>query len=207
MKRSYFFIIGVSGVILLFLACYVLPLVIHWDPLVNSLRDRFLPPEGFSEALQGHILGTDSLGRDVFVRLLIGGQYSFRLAFICVALQVTIGSIMGMLSGYLGGWIDVVIMRACDMVMSIPGLVLAMAIMAIFGVSTTNLVFCLTFTGWVNICKVTRNDVRIVKQQEFIMASSALGAGLPHIIFRQIFPNVTTNIIILGSQRIGMTIL
>ena len=207
MKRSHFFKIGVAGIIIIFLACYILPLLIHWDPLANSLYDRFLPPEGFSKGLQGHIVGTDALGRDVLIRLLIGGQYSFRLAFICVALQVTIGTVLGIVSGYLGGWIDVIIMRACDAVMSVPGLVLSMAIMAIFGTSMTNLVIVMTITGWVNICKVTRNDVRVIKQQEFIMASTALGAKLPHIMFKQIFPNVTTNIIILGSQRIGMTII
>ena len=207
MKRSYFFRIGIIGIILIFFLCYLVPLFIPWEPLTNSLPDRFLPPEGFSRGLQGHIVGTDSLGRDVLIRLLIGGQYSFRLSFIVVILIISIGTVLGLISGYVGGVLDVIIMRVCDAVLAIPGLVLAIAIMAIFGTSTSNLILCMTISGWVNTCKVTRNDVRVLKQQEFIMASTALGAKMPHIVFKQIFPNVTTNIIILGSQRIGMTII
>jgi peptide/nickel transport system permease protein len=206
-KRSYFFNIGLIGILFIFIACYVIPLFLPWDATTNSLYDRFISPEGFSKGLAGHIIGTDALGRDVLIRLLIGGQYSFRLAFIVVALQLAIGTVLGIIAGYVGGWVDAVIMRACDAILAIPGIVLAMSIMAIFGTSTGNLIFCMVISGWVNLCMVLRNEVRVVKQQEFVMASTALGAKLPHIMFKQIFPNVTTNIIILGSQAIGMVIL
>ena len=207
MRRSYFFRIGVVGIIIIFFACYIGPLFLDWDPVANSLLDKFTAPEGFSKGLQGHIVGTDSLGRDVLMRLLIGGQFSFRLAFIVVVLQMSFGAIMGIIAGYLGGWVDVVIMRLCDAVLSIPGIVLSMAIIAILGTSYRNLIIVMTISGWVQLCKVTRNEVRVVKQQEFVLASRAIGAGLPHIMFTQIFPNITTNIIILSSQRIGMTII
>ena len=124
-----------------------------------------------------------------------------------VALQVVVGTILGILAGYFGGIVDAIIMRACEVFLAIPNLILAIAIMAILGPSLVNLIAVLTFSGWVNCCKVTRNNVRVIKNQEFVKASRALGAGGFHIMFRQIFPNVTTHIIILASQRIGMTII
>ena len=207
MKRSYFFRIGVVGIIFIFIACYIGPLFIEWDPIKTSIDGRFLPPEGFARGFKGHILGTDQLGRDVLIRLLIGGQYSFRLAFFVVFFQTCIGTFMGILSGYVGGWIDIVIMRACDMLMSIPGLIMSIAVIAILGQSTINLIIVMTISSWVQLCKVTRNNVRVVKQMEFVSASKVLGAGLGRIMFKQILPNCTTNIIILSSQRIGHTII
>ncbi|MDR0468602.1 MAG: ABC transporter permease [Peptococcaceae bacterium] len=207
MKRNTFFKIGVVGIIFIFIACYILPMFIEWDPISTAVTQRFKPPEGFANGFKGHVFGTDHLGRDVLIRLLIGGQYSFRLAFIVVVLQMSIGAVLGIVSGYMGGTIDTLIMRACDAMLSIPGMVLAIAVMAILGTSTRNLILVMTISGWVQLCKVTRNEVRVVKQQEFVMASKILGAKLPHIMFTQIFPNVTTNIIILSSQRMGMTII
>ena len=207
MRKNYFFMIGVVGIIIIIIACYVIPVFVEWDPAKNSLTDRFLPPEGFERGFEGHILGTDALGRDVFARLLIGGQYSFRLAFTVVILQMSIGTVLGILSGYLGGWADVIIMRACDAIMSMPTMILAIAVLAIMGPSTQNLMMVMSFTGWISLCKVTRNNVRVVKRQEFVLASRDLGAKLPHIMFSQILPNVTTNIIIICSQRIGFLII
>ena len=207
MKRSYFFLIGIAGIIIIFIACYIGPLFINWDPVKTSIDGRFLPPEGFKNGFSGHILGTDQLGRDVLMRLLIGGQYSFRLAFIVVLLQTSIGATLGILAGYVGGVVDVIIMRACDTLMSIPGLIMSIAVIAILGQSTLNLIFVMTISSWVQLCKVTRNNVLVVKQLEFVSASKALGAKRLHIMFKQIFPNCTTNIIILSSQRIGHTII
>lgn len=207
MKKSIFFNIGIIGIIFIILLCYVGPLFIEWDPYTTSVTDRFLAPEGFKNGLKGHILGTDAVGRDMLIRLLIGGQYSFRLAFFVVILQVSIGTVLGLLAGYIGGWVDMIIMRACDALMAMPTMIISIAVIAILGQSLTNLIFIMTLSGWVQLCKVTRNNVSVVKKQEFVSASKALGAKLPHIVFSQIFPNVTTNIIILGSQRIGMTII
>lgn len=207
MRRSYFFKIGLTGVLLIFICCYILPLFIEWDPVTNSLQERFLPPDGLAKGLEGHILGTDQLGRDLLIRLLIGGQFSFRLAFFVVLLQTTIGATMGILSGYFGGWVDVVIMRACDALMSMPALIMAIAVLAVLGTSPTNMVIVLTLSGWVQLCKVTRNNVRVVRGQEFVLASKALGAKGLHIMFRQILPNVTTHIVVIASQRIGLVIL
>jgi peptide/nickel transport system permease protein len=207
MRHSAFFMTGIIGVGVILLVCLILPLFVHWDPLVNDLRSTFLPPQGLREGLSGHVFGTDSLGRDLLIRLLKGGQYSMRIALLSVILSSVIGVVTGLLAGYFGGWIDTVIMRLCDVLLAIPAMILAIAILAVLGASEGNLIFVMTFSSWVSQCKIVRNEVRVLRRREFIMASEALGAKGFHIMFRQIFPNTTTNLIILSSQRFGMMIL
>lgn len=206
-RRSIFFMTGIIGVLFILLACIVLPNFLPWEPTANDLRSTFLPPEGFKHGLNGHIFGTDSLGRDLLVRLLVGGQYSMRVSFLSVLLSSFIGVVLGLLAGYFGGWVNTIIMRLCDTLLAIPAMILAIAVLAVLGVSEINLIFVMTFSSWVSQCKIVRNEVNVLKRREFVLASKALGAKGPHIMFRQIFPNTTTNLLILSSQRFGMMIL
>ena len=207
MLHSYFFMIGLVCLIIVLVSVYIVPSFLPFSATSTSLVERFTPPEGFSKGLQGHVFGTDELGRDLLTRLLIGGQYSFRVSFISVLIVTVIGTVFGLLAGYFGGWLDAVIMRLCEAIMAIPALIMAIAIIAVLGQSTGNLILVLCLSGWVQICKLTSNNVKIVKQQEFVSASRALGAKGMFIMFRQIFPNITTQIIVLTSQRVGTTIL
>ena len=206
MKHSPFLIIGAIVIVFLLLVCFLSPLYIQFDPTASDITNKFQPPD-FSQGMQGNLLGTDNMGRDVFTRLVVGGRISLTIAIIVVALQIFIGVILGLLSGYFGGVIDVIVMRLCEIVLSIPQLILAIAIMSVMGASLGKLVFVMVFGGWVHVCKVTRNNVRVLKNQEFVHASLVLGAKHPHIIFNQILPNVLTQIFIIGSQRFGEAIL
>lgn len=207
MRRNPFFMVGLIVCLLLLLCMFVLPLVVQYDPAANSLSEMFAKPEWFSDGFEGHIFGTDQMGRDVLARLLLGGKISIAIAFAVVIIQVVLGTVLGVLAGYYGGWVDSVIMRACDVVLSVPNLILALAIMAVLGNTVPNLIAVLSFSGWVQFCKLTRNNVKVARNMEYVHASRALGAKNSHIMFRQIFPNVTTHIIILASQRIGWVIL
>jgi len=207
MRESNFFVVGLTVALLIVLAVVFASAITGFDPRANSLPEKFTPPDWLFKGLGGHVFGTDQLGRDVFSRLLYGGKASLTIAFWVVLLQIVIGSVLGIVSGYFGGAVDACIMRSCDIMLSLPNLILAIAIMAVLGASMFNLIFVLTITGWVQFTKVTRNDVMIVKSREFVHASKALGGRSFYIMFRQIFPNVTTNIIISASQRVGMTIL
>ena len=207
MRRSAFFMTGFIGVCIMLFFCIVVRKFVPWDPVVNDLRSTFMSPEGFANGFGGHILGTDSLGRDMLARLLTGGLYSMRISFISVTLATVIGVVMGILAGYFGGWINTVIMRLCDVLLAIPALVMAIAVLAVLGASERNLILVMTFSSWVGRAKIVRNEVNILKQREFVMASKALGAKGFHIMFRQIFPNTTTNLIIMSSQAVGMMIL
>lgn len=207
MRRNPFFMVGGILAVIIVLLCFLSPLFVQFDAEANALGEKLQEPEGFSRGLVGHVFGTDQMGRDVLTRLLLGGRYSLSIAFAVVVLQAIIGTTLGIIAGYFGKWIDAVIMRICDVFLAIPNLILAIAIMAVLGSSISNLVAVLVFSGWVNYCKVIRNSVRVIKGQEFVHASQVLGGGSLHIMFRQIFPNVTTNLIIIGSQKVGQTIL
>lgn len=207
MLKSKFFMVGAVLAIVIILLSLFSPFIVKYNPVTNSLADRLIAPEYFSKGMSGHIFGTDDLGRDIFSRLLLGSRYSLLIATLVVAVSGIIGTILGAISGYFGGRVDMLIMRACDIMMAIPNLVLAIAVMAILGPNIFNLIIVLIVTSWVQYCKVTRNNVMVTKNAEFVKASQVLGAKKTHIMFKQIFPNVTTQLIILFSQQFGWTIL
>lgn len=207
MRRSPFFVVGLTLAISVLLITFISPLFVTYSSTGTSLSERFMAPQGLGEGFSGHVLGTDQLGRDVLTRLLTGGTASLLIAAAAVILQVVIGTILGIVAGFVGGAADKIIMRACDVFLAIPNIILAIAVMSVMGASIFNLIAVLTISGWVRYCKVTRNNVMVVKKQEFVSASKVLGASSLHIMFKQIFPNVTTSIIILASSRFGNAIL
>ena len=207
MLHSKFFMVGAVTAIVIILLSVFSPVIVQYDPLTNNLAERLMAPEYFARGLQGHVFGTDEAGRDIFSRLLLGSRYSLTIAAVVVFVAAFIGTVLGAVSGYFGGAVDAVIMRLCDIMMAIPNLVLAIAVMAVLGPNIFNLVIVLIITTWVQYCKVTRNNVMVVKNTEFVTASQVLGASRMHIMFSQIFPNVTTQLIILISQQLGWTIL
>lgn len=202
MLKSKFFMVGAITATAIVLLSIFAPWIIQFDPIANNLPERLLSP-----GTAGHIFGTDEAGRDIFARLLIGSRYSLFIAAVSVTGAGILGTILGSVAGYFGGIADTIIMRACDIMQSIPSLVLAIAVMAILGPSMFNLIIVMIVTTWVQYCKVTRNNVIVVKGQEFVKASKVMGASHTHIMFKQIFPNVTTQLIILISQQFGWTIL
>jgi peptide/nickel transport system permease protein len=207
MIKNPFFVLGFIVSIGVLILCYSAPFFIRHDPIANNPAAKFAPADWFEKGLAGNIFGTDAMGRDLFTRLLIGGQFSLTLAFSVVVIQTAMGTFLGILAGYFGGWTDAIVMRICEVVLAVPNLILAIAVLAVLGPSPVNLVLVLSFSGWTHFCRVTGNQVRVVKNQEFVHASKVLGAGNFHIMFKQIFPNVTTNMIILASQRVGVVII
>lgn len=207
MLASRFFMIGsIVAVILVLLALFA-PVIINHDPIEANMRMRFHAPDWFSQGSDGYILGTDSVGRDIFSRVLIGARYSLSIALVVAAIALVFGSILGIISGYYGGIVDSIIMRLCDTLGSIPQMVLAMAFIAVLGDSLAVFIGILAFTSWVGFTRQIRSSVLVMRNREFISASKVLGARTPHIMFTQILPNVVTPLLILISQHIGMTIL
>lgn len=207
MRKNPFFVIGFIAGLFIMIITLLAPVLTAYNPIQNSLPEKFLPPEYFANGLNGHILGTDDLGRDIWSRLLYGSRTTFIIAFSASAISIILGVILGLLSGYFGGWLDILIMRACDVMSAVPTLILGIVVLSLFGSSIINLILVLGLTRWIPICKVTRNSVRVASQMDFVRASQILGGKSGHILFTQIFPNVTTNIIIQGSQQIGRLIL
>ena len=186
MLHSKFFMIGFITCMLIVIFAVVGPSFVVYDAEKNSLTEQFLKPEWLSNGWQGHILGTDELGRDEFTRLVVGARYSLAIALVVTVCSAVLGTILGMIAGYLGGAADAIIMRMCDVFLSIPNLILSIAIIAVLGTSTTNLIIVLIISSWVQYCKLSRNNVLVTKKMEFVSASKCLGATNSHIIFKEI---------------------
>lgn len=206
MRTNIFFVVGGLTVLLLVVVTMLSPKIVGFDYVSPNLPARLHAPD-WSQGFGGHVLGTDSMGRDMLSRLLIGGRYSLTLAFACVALSCLLGTIMGLISGYYGKWVDNVIMRIGDMQLSINSTLLAITIVAVLGPSLFNLGIVLIITSWITFARLIRGNVLVIRNTEFVLASKALGASDMWIMFRQILPNVLTPLIILASQQIGFMIL
>ncbi|MCD8197635.1 MAG: ABC transporter permease [Lachnospiraceae bacterium] len=202
MLHSKFFMTGAIVAVFVVLVSVFSPLLANFDPTTNSLMGRLLPPGS-----DGHILGTDQLGRDIFSRLLLGSRYSLAISASVVATSAAIGTFLGLVSGYFGGKVDTLIMRISEIFLSIPQLILAIAIMAMLGTSIVNLLMVLIITSWTQYCKLVRNNVLVQKNMDYVHASQVMGAGKLHIMLTQIFPNVTTSLLIMISQQIGQIIM
>lgn len=167
----------------LFTAAFA-PLLSPFDPNAQDLGARLLSP-----GTEGHPLGTDQLGRDVLARILYGARLSLLIASAGVALGLAIGLPLGLLAGFLGGWADEVIMRLGDIQLSIPFILLVIAIIAALGSSLINTIFILGVTSWVTYARIVRGEVLRLRELDYVQAASALGATAPRRLFKHIMPN------------------
>ncbi len=202
MRKSKFFMTGAIVAAVIVIISVLSPLLANFDPTANALADRLQGP-GYA----GHILGTDQLGRDIFSRLLLGSRYSLLIALAVVVIAAIIGTFLGLVSGYFGGIVDTLIMRISEIFLSIPQMIMGISIMAILGTSIFNLVLVLIITSWEQYCKLARNNVMVQKNMDYVHASQVMGAGKLHIMVKQIFPNITTPLLISISQQFGRTIM
>lgn len=205
--KSKFFIIGGTVVTIIILLSIFADRITPYDPKLPDYKAMFVSPEWFSKGFNGHILGTDSLGRDMLARLLVGSRYSLIIAAIAVFLAAFVGVILGLIAGYYGKWLATLIMRMSDIQLSIPALMLAITLYAIIGKNLYNLVIVLVITYWPSYARLTYSSVLVLRKSEFISASHVIGASDGSIMFKQIFPNVLTPLIVKVSQEMGGFIL
>ena len=193
--------------IIVFLMAIFAPFIAPHDPIDQSLRLRTKPPFWMEGSEPGYWLGTDALGRDILSRVMYGAQVSLIIGVAAVAIQGTIGVLVGLIAGYFGGLVDDVAMRLADIQQTIPFLVLAVVVAALLEPSLINIVLVLGFTGWVTYGRVVRGQVLSIRQREFVQAVHALGGNHMRIIFRHILPNTLASITVIGTLTVSTMIL
>jgi peptide/nickel transport system permease protein len=194
--------VGAAILVLFLLTALAAPWVSPADPTLQNLDARLSPP-----GTEGYLLGTDRLGRDILSRILWGARLSLLVATAAVAISVLLGVTLGLISGYVGGWVDDLLMRLADIQLSLPFILLVIAIIAALGTSLTNTVLTLGVTGWVIFARVVRGEVLSLKERDFIAAARALGSRHWRILVRHLLPNVAGPLIVVSTLQLATMII
>ncbi|MGH7315130.1 MAG: ABC transporter permease [Candidatus Rokuibacteriota bacterium] len=190
---------------LLFVAVFADVLAPH-DPEVGSLGERFRPPVWQQGGSEKFLLGSDHLGRDVLSRLIFGARVSIVVGFTAVLVAGVLGTVLGILSGYLGGWVDQVIMRVTDTWLALPALTFAIFLAAVVGPSEMNIVIILGAVYWTRYARVIRGEVLSLKERDFVRLAIVAGCSKRTIMKRHILPNVLNSAIVLGTLMLGVVV-
>ena len=190
------------AVVLAFFALSVLsPVIAQYDPGRIDVDNILSPPSST------HLLGTDDLGRDVFSRMVYGAGISLKVGFVAVGIAVFIGIILGAVSGYYGGLIDVIIMRLVDIMLCFPSFFLILSVIAFLEPSIFNIMAVIGLTSWMGITRLVRAEFLSLKERDFVLAERAIGAGAPRIIFMHILPNALAPVLVSATLGIASAVL
>jgi peptide/nickel transport system permease protein len=154
-----------------------------------------------------HPLGQDRLGRDVLAGILYGGRVSLTVGILVVGVSLAVGTLVGFVSGYAGGWVDEAVMRVVDILLAFPGILLAIALAGVLGPSLLNVVLALSLLGWVGFARLVRGEVLSLKTREFVVAARALGARVPRLAWRHVLPNLVGPLAVQATFSVAGTIL
>jgi peptide/nickel transport system permease protein len=175
---------------LMILAALLAPALAPHDPLRQDLEKDLIPHSA------DHLLGTDKLGRDILSRTIYGARISLLVGGVTVALSLSIGLLLGSLSGYFGGWVDQLLMRLVDILMAFPGILLAIAFTAVLGPGLDHVILALCLIGWTGYARLVRGEILSLREREFIQAARALGGRPRRIILRHLVPNLLPPLLI-----------
>ena len=192
---------GVTIIVVGALAALVGPALSPFDPASQELALRLAGPTF------AHPLGLDELGRDVLARVLAGARISFLVGLSVVTISAAVGTILGAMAGYFGGVFDDVMSRVVDTLLAFPGLLLAIALVAVLGPSLTNVLIALTIIGWVSYARLVRGQALRAKELEYVQAARALGAGVLRILWRHIIPSALPAVVVQATLGMAGAIL
>ena len=199
----------VSSIIILVpftIAAVVTFWVAPYGPQESVLSDRYIPPV-FFEGSWEHVLGTDHLGRDMLSRIIYGARIAFLVAGVALVTGGTIGTVMGLISGYFGGWVDEALMRIVDIQFSLPFILIALALAMIYGASLVLLLVLLAFLNWGGFARQVRGEVLLLREMDYVKAALVAGASTPRILYRHIFPGVLNTVAVVATLSVGGLIL
>lgn len=197
LKTNHAFAVSSFFVLLLIAVALAAPLIAPYDPLEAVMQNAYLPPSA------EHLFGTDKLGRDNFSRILYGASYSLSSVLLLVTIIFAVGTTLGVLAGYYGGKVDIVIMRISDMMISFPGMILAIAVAGILGGSLINAIIALTIVTWTKYARLARSMVLKIKKRDFVEAAIVNGGTSTHILWKHILPSILPLMVITAASDIG----
>jgi peptide/nickel transport system permease protein len=206
LRTSGFPVIPVAIMSALVFAAIFADVIAPHDPEVGSLGERFRPPVWQPGGSEKFLLGTDHLGRDVLSRLIFGARVSIVVGFTAVMVAGILGTGLGILSGFLGGWVDQVIMRITDTWLALPALTFAIFLAAVVGPSEMNIVIILAAVYWTRYARVIRGEVLSLKERDFVRLAIVAGCSKRTIMKRHILPNVLNSAIVLGTLMLGVVV-
>jgi peptide/nickel transport system permease protein len=199
--KNFAFTSGLILTLLLIVTALAAPLLSQYDPFEQNTARRLEAPS------REHLLGLDDLGRDVLARILYGARVSLRVGFSVVLLASVVGVTLGATAAYFGGWADTLIMRITDILLAFPGILLAIALVAVLGPSLNNVILALAVIGWVGYARLVRGQVLKVRELEYVTAAKALGARSPRVILLHVLPNVINPVIVMATLGLAGAIL
>jgi len=194
-------VLGAVCVLAILIVAILGPSIAPYDPIAHNYAVRLKPPSA------EHLLGTDKFGRDILTRVLWSARIDVQVGLVCVSIPFIVGLLIGCISGYYGGVVDVVLMRLVDMSVAFPFYVLVIAILAVLGPGVRNMYLALILVGWITYAKIARGEVLIAKNTEYVLAARALGYSDVRIIVRHLLPNVINPAIVYAMSDIVMVIL
>jgi peptide/nickel transport system permease protein len=192
---------------LLILMALFSPILAPYDPLKTSILEKRMPPAFMEGGSTKHLLGTDSLGRDVLSRLMVGARVSLSVSLLVIAITAGVGTMIGIAAGYLGGKFDATLMRFTDISMAFPGLLLAMLLSVSLGPGYFTVVLALSILGWAPYARLIRGEALRLRSADFVAQAQIIGSSPLRIMFRHIFPNVVNPLIVVVTMAVGMMIL
>ena len=192
---------GLSIIAVVLLMALLAPWIAPYDPDAIDVKAILLSPSST------HWMGTDGLGRDVYSRMLFGARISLLVGFVAVGIATVIGVILGAISGFYRGWVDVVIMRLVDVMLSIPTFFLILAVIAFLTPSIWNIMIVIGLTSWMGVTRLVRAEFLSLREREFVLSAQTLGAKNHRLIFRHLLPNSLTPIIVSSVLGVASAVL
>lgn len=203
-RQSPLSLVGLIIVVVLVIVAVIGPYFVPYPKDASSavhISDKLLPPSS------DHWFGTDHVGRDILSRLVVGARVSLLAGVTVILLAVTIGTLLGAIAGFFGGWIETVIMRITDVFLTIPDLILAMAFAAALGPGLGNVMIAVSLVWWPGYCRLVRANVIQLRSAQFAEAAQALGSSRRRVLFRHVLPNAFPTVLVKASMDVGFAVL
>ena len=197
LSNKVFVIFGILAILICLVAVFAPQICGDVDPTAGDLSQAIMAPSA------EHRFGTDKMGRDIFARVIYGARASLSSTLILVAVILVLGTLLGIISGYFGGWVDAVIMRIADMMIAFPGLVLAIAVAGILGPSMRNAVIAISLVSWPKYARLARSLVMKIRHTDFVAAAQVTGSKTGYMLWKYMLPNTITTLVITAATDIG----